>query len=104
MSGPNLQVEARALTFVPGGLYLKVHLLRNIPSNLLEDELHRKNTLVEVEIAREIPFFESRQTSAEIRNQLGLVTGVTPRAVSLIEKFLDLKERKDSRQEKKEAL
>jgi hypothetical protein len=51
--------------------------------------------LVEVEIARQFPFFESRQALAEIRNLLGLVTGVTHRAMSFIEKILNLKERKD---------
>jgi hypothetical protein len=54
------------------------------------------------EIARQLPFFESHQASAEIRNLLGLVTGVTPRAVSLIEKLLNIKERKYSSQEKKQ--
>jgi hypothetical protein len=68
----------------------------------LDDELHRKNTLVEVEIARKLPFFESRQTSAEIHNLLNIVTGATPRAVSLIENLLNIKEHKDSSQEKKQ--
>jgi hypothetical protein len=40
-SEPNLQVEARALTFVPGGPYPKMHLFWKIPSNLLDDELNR---------------------------------------------------------------
>jgi hypothetical protein len=70
-SGPNLQVEVRAPTFVPGGPYPKMHLFWKIPSNLLDDELQRNNTLVEVEIARQLPFFESRQALAEIRNLLG---------------------------------
>jgi hypothetical protein len=103
-SGPNLQVEARALTFVPGGPYPKMHLCWKIPSNLLNDELHRKNTLVKLEIARQLPFFESRQVSAEIHNLVGLMKGVATCAVSLIEKLLNLKERKYSSQEKKAAL
>jgi hypothetical protein len=94
-------VEARALTFVPGGLYPNMHLFWKIPSNLLDDELYLKNTLVEVEIARQLPFYKSHQASAEIHNLLGLVTGVTPRDVSLIEKIFNLKERKYSSQEKK---
>jgi hypothetical protein len=71
----------------------------------LDDELYRKNILVEVEIARQqLPFFESYQASAEIRNILGLLMGLTPRAVSLIENLINLKERKDSSQEKNSSL
>jgi hypothetical protein len=81
-----------------------MHLFWKIPSNLLEDELHRKNTLVKVEIARQLPFFESRQALAEIRNLLGIVTGVTPHGVSLIEKLFNIKERKDASQEKISSL
>jgi hypothetical protein len=97
-SAPTLQVEARAPTFVPGGLYPKMHLFLNIPSNLLDYEFYRKDNLVQLEIARQLPFFDSHQASAEICNLLGLVMGVPPRAVSLIEKLLNLKERKDSSQ------
>jgi hypothetical protein len=67
----------------------------------LDDELHRKNTLVEVEISRQLPFFETHQASAEIHNLLGLVMGVTPRTVSLIEKLLNLKEIQGSSHKKK---
>jgi hypothetical protein len=72
-----------------------MYLFCKIPSNLLDDELHRKNYFVEVEIARPLPFFESHQVSEEIRNLLGLVTGVAHCTVSLIEKLLNLKERKN---------
>jgi hypothetical protein len=65
---PNLQVEVRALTFVPGGPYPKMHLFLKIPSNSLDDELHRKHTLVQVEIVRRLPLFESHQALAEIHN------------------------------------
>jgi hypothetical protein len=99
-SGPNLQVEARALIFVPGGPYPKMHLFWKIPSNLLDDELHRNSTLVKVEIARQLPLFKIGQALSEIRNLLGLVTGMMHRSVSLIEKLLNIKERKDSSQEK----
>jgi hypothetical protein len=103
-SGPNLQTEARALTFVPGDPYHKMNLFWNIPSKFLDDELHCNNTLVEVEIARQLPFLEIRQSSTEIRNLLGIVMGVTHRAVSLIEKLLNLRERKGSSQEPKKYL
>jgi hypothetical protein len=46
--GPNLQVEVRALTFVHGGPHPNMHLFWEIHYNFLDDELHRKNTLVEV--------------------------------------------------------
>jgi hypothetical protein len=74
------------------------------PFNFLDDELHGKNTLVEVEITRQLPFFESHQASAEICSQLGLVTGVTPHAISLLEKLLNVKERKYSSHERKNQL
>jgi hypothetical protein len=88
-SGPNLQEEARALAFVPGGPYHKMHFFWEIPSNFLDDKMYCKNTLVE--IARQLPFFESRQASTDIRILLDLVTGVTPRTVSLIWKHFNLK-------------
>jgi hypothetical protein len=59
------------------------------------EEIVRNNSIVEVQIARNLPVFESRQGAAEIRNLLGNVSGVSSRAANLIRKLLNPNLRRD---------
>jgi hypothetical protein len=59
------------------------------------EEIVRNNSIVEVQIARNLPVFESRQAAAEIRNLLGNVSGVSSRVANLIRKLLNPNLRQD---------
>jgi hypothetical protein len=55
----------------------------------------RNNSILEVQIARNLPVFGSRKAAAETRNLLGNVSGVSSRAANLIRKFLNPNLRQD---------
>jgi hypothetical protein len=88
---PHLQVDARGLSFFPGGPggpYPKMLFFWKVPQDMSTEEIVRNNSIVKVQIARNLPVFESRQADAEIRNLLGNVSGVSSRAANLIRKLL----------------
>jgi hypothetical protein len=94
-TAPHLQVDARGLSFVPGGPYPKILFFWKVPQDMSTEEIVRNNSIVEVQIARNLPVFESRQAAAEIRNLLGNVSGVSSRAANLIHKLLNPNLRQD---------
>jgi hypothetical protein len=53
------------------------------------EEIVRNNKIVEVQVARNLPVFESRQAAAGIRNLLGNVSGVSTWAATLVLKLLN---------------
>jgi hypothetical protein len=88
-TAPHLQVDARGLSFVPGGPYPKILFFWKVPQDMYTEEIVQNNSIVEVQIARNLPVFESRHAAAEIHNLLGNVSGVSSRASNLIRKLLN---------------
>jgi hypothetical protein len=88
-NAPNLQVDARCFSFVPGGPYPKMLFFWKVPQDMSTEEIVRNNSIVEVQIADNLPVFESRKAAPEIRNLLGNVSGVSSRAANLIRKLLN---------------
>jgi hypothetical protein len=96
-TAPHLQVDARGLSFVPGGPYPNMIFFWKVPqdTDTSTEEIVRNNSTVEVHIVRNLPVFESQQAAAEISNLLGNVSGVSSRAATLIRKLLNPNLRQD---------
>jgi hypothetical protein len=88
-TAPHLQVDSRGLSFFPGGPYPKILFFWKVPQDMSTEEIVQNNSIVEVQIARNFPLFESRQAAAEIRNLLGNVSVMSSRAANLIRKLLN---------------
>jgi hypothetical protein len=92
---PHVQVDARDLSFVPGGPYPKILFFWKVPQYMSMEQIVRNNSIVEAQIARNLPVFESGQAAAEICNLLGNVSGVSSWASNLIHKLLNPNLRQD---------
>jgi hypothetical protein len=63
-TAPHLQVDAIGLFFVPGGPYQKILFFWKVPQDMSTEEIVLNNSIVEVQIARNLPVFESLQAAA----------------------------------------